>query len=279
MPSPFDFQQDIAPYASSYFKAVTSNPFLNAAQRSALSGSALDELEKLRINTQKSDQLDIANELGRVRMERERVMLEDARDELARQRSAAGTVPVVQKELEDILKDPTLDQKQKKAAVAGHGMRYAGAVARSPELAAAFRFATAAADPDEMTGPTPSQLFSASQRAMYEEARRAESDRRWEEERRRRDTDSSLRQFESVLSGAKIKQPDEMMGEKTAKFEYANARPQLEAMLKMLAPNEKPAADDLSLYQQVASKRDRLTGERVPGNQTPDDLTLQMFGL
>lgn len=264
MVTDFSFQQDIAPFASSYFKQATTNPFLSAAQRTRLSSTALDELEKLREANMKRDAVTLDMELGRSRLDRERLALEEARMQLDNLRDATREAPAASAEFESILGDPVATEKEKRARIASLGMKYAKAITHSPELATRFRFAANSVASTE--GLTPYQQLSLMQReqgyaradAKESRAEQLRANREWER--------NELDRFDKVLSSPV--EADELDPTKPPAFKDKAARLRAEAVLRDYAPDvaANMPASDLDLMRTLTEVRARAFSPNKSGS-------------
>ncbi len=154
----FSYNDSIAPYASSLFKRVESNPFLNSARKASISGSLLDSLERSKASRDKGEERSLDLELNRSRLDASRLALEDARTEAQLKRDAIERSPAVSSEFETIL-DSGLTNDEKRKALSKSAIRNADAISRSPSLSAKFGFAMKAL-PEEKEAFTPYQAAS-----------------------------------------------------------------------------------------------------------------------
>ena len=100
--------------------------------------------------TQQAQQL----ELNTVRLEGDRLALEEARRAAQVKRDAVAQAPAAMQTFESILDDPALDPKTKRARINRAAMGFANALTYSPELQAKYRFAAQAAEPEPATEDT-----------------------------------------------------------------------------------------------------------------------------
>jgi hypothetical protein len=256
MAEPFSYQKDIAPYASRLFRDVEQNRFLNTAQRTNLSERLLGSMERTRKFELEDEDRVLTNELKRVRLDADRLALEDARLEAQQKRDALASAPTVSDELDRILDDTTLDKSQKVSQINRLAVANAGTLRQSPTLYYKLNYATKAVEPTE-PALTPYQEESLSRQ---DEARRyqrgkdlLEEDRRLASEKRRA-IDKEFRAFDDALD-VELEEPESFAvaaAEKegrpapTAKFKNPIARTRLLSLVKRFTPDQYEEASKLS---------------------------------
>lgn len=207
----FSYQSDVAPYASNLFRQIQSSPFLSSARSTELSGRLLDTMDAARKRRTEFEKDDLATELARTKLDADRLALDDAREELRLKREATTKAPEALATFESILNDPTLDSKQKKANVNLWAMKNADAITRSPLLAAQYRFAAGAAEPDEKPAFTPYQMYQIG-RGQEADAQRAEKEVAEAVEKKRKADEDTLEKrakaLESVINSATLEAED-----------------------------------------------------------------------
>ena len=148
MPEPeFSYETSVAPYASSYFKRVDSNPYLSSARKADLSNRLLESVETARAITDKKEDRAIERELMRTRLSANRIALDDALYESQLKRDAIEQAPVIDNEFEKILAEAST-KEEATARISQLAMRNANTFAQSPVLAAKYRFALRSVEPD-----------------------------------------------------------------------------------------------------------------------------------
>lgn len=153
---------DTAAFTSNLFGSIRSNPALSPRARTALTSSILDQQEKIQDEALKRRQQAQQIELGNIRLEGDRLALEEARQAAQVKRDAIAQAPVAMQTFESILDDPALDPKTKRARINRAAMGFASSLTYSPELQAKYRFASQAAEPEISDGETltPYQITS-----------------------------------------------------------------------------------------------------------------------
>jgi len=253
---PFSYQKDIAPFASRLFRDVEQNRFLNTAQRTALSERLLGTMERSRKMELEDEDIALNNELKRVRLSADRLALEDARSEAQQKRDALASAPAVDRQLDAILNDPSLDKPQKVARINRFAMENSGTLRFAPSLYYKTQYAAKAVEPTE-PALTPYQEESLSRQ---DEARRyqrgkdlLEEDRRLASEKRRA-IDKECRAFDDALD-VELEEPESFAvaaAEKegrpapTAKFKNPIAKTRLLSLIKRFTPDQYEEASKLS---------------------------------
>ncbi len=209
MAEPFSYQKDIAPYASRLFRDVEQNRFLNTAQRTNLSERLLGSMERTRKFELEDEDRVLTNELKRVRLDADRLALEDARLEAQQKRDALASAPTVSDELDRILDDTTLDKSQKVSQINRLAVANAGTLRQSPTLYYKLNYATKAVEPTE-PALTPAQQLSAELRLESMRMQKAADEERKGYYSRRdaeKKVDRAFDEFDSVLD-AEVSEPD-----------------------------------------------------------------------
>jgi hypothetical protein len=146
MPAPF--QPDTAAFTSNLFGDIQANPFLSQRRKNFLSSGVLDEQLAVQDKRFKAQQQAQQLELNNVRLEGDRLALEEARRAAQVKRDAIAQAPAAMQSFESILDDTTLDPKTKRARINRAAMGFASSLIYSPELQARYRFAAQAAEPE-----------------------------------------------------------------------------------------------------------------------------------
>jgi len=274
----FSYQSDVAPYASNLFRQIQSSPFLSSARSTELSGRLLDTMDAARKRRTEFEKDDLATELARTKLDADRLALDDAREELRLKREATAKAPGVDAAFESILNDPTLDSKQKKANVNLWAMKNADAITRSPMLAAKYRFAASAAEPDEKPAFTPYQMYQIG-RGQEADAQRAEKEAADAVEKKRKADEDTLEKrakaLESVINSATLEAEDALaVDPNTGKTKPRGFRDPLDRIriLDTIAESDEDLAQldklpDVDLFK-VASQRKRRLSNPAPAEPT-----------
>ena len=256
MAEPFSYQKDIAPFASRLFRDVEQNRFLNTAQRTALSERLLGTMERSRKMELEDEDIALNNELKRVRLSADRLALEDARSEAQQKRDALASAPAVDRQLDAILNDPSLDKPQKVARINRFAMENSGTLRFAPSLYYKTQYAAKAVEPTE-EALTPYQQTSLQLR-LAEMQRQQEKDVADEQRRAETDTQRKIskefRAFDDALD-VELEEPESFAvaaAEKegrpvpTAKFKNPIARTRLLSLVKRFTPDQYEEASKLS---------------------------------
>jgi len=139
---------DTAAFTSNLFGSIRSNSALSPRAKSAITSDILDQQEAIQERRMKSTQQAQQLELNTVRLEGDRLALEEARRAAQVKRDAVAQAPAAMQTFESILDDPALDPKTKRARINRAAMGFANALTYSPELQAKYRFAAQAAEPE-----------------------------------------------------------------------------------------------------------------------------------
>jgi hypothetical protein len=145
---PATYQPDTAAFTSNLFGNVQANPFLSARRKNFLASGVLDQQDQLQDQATKATQQAQQLELNNVRLEGDRLALEEARRAAQVKRDAVAQAPAAMQTFESILDDPALDPKTKRARINRAAMSFSGALIYSPELQAKYKFAAQAAEPE-----------------------------------------------------------------------------------------------------------------------------------
>lgn len=151
---PATYQPDTAAFTSNLFGSIRSNSALSPRAKSALTSDILDQQEAIQERRMKATQQAQQLELNTVRLEGDRLALEEARRAAQVKRDAVAQAPAAMQTFESILDDPALDPKTKRARINRAAMGFANALTYSPELQAKYRFAAQAAEPEPATEDT-----------------------------------------------------------------------------------------------------------------------------
>lgn len=145
---PATYQPDTAAFTSNLFGSIQANPYLSTRRKNFLASGMLDQQEAIQEQRTKATQQAQQLELNNIRLEGDRLALEEARRSAQVKRDAVAQAPVAMQTFESILDDPALDPKTKRARINRAAMGFAGALTYSPELQAKYRFAAQAAEPE-----------------------------------------------------------------------------------------------------------------------------------
>lgn len=181
---------DTAAFTSNLFGSIQSDPFLSARRKNFLASDMLDQQEKIQEQQLKAQQVAQQLELNNVRLESDRLALEEARRAAQVKRDAIAQAPAAVQTFESILDDPTLDPKAKRARINRAAMNFSGALIYSPDLQAKYKFAAQAAEPEPAAEPalTPYQEFEV-QRYRNEAKAKLAKDQKEEEDKRKEEAD------------------------------------------------------------------------------------------
>lgn len=145
---PATYQPDTAAFTSNLFGSIQANPYLSTRRKNFLTSEMLDQQEAIQERRMKATQQAQQLELNTVRLEGDRLALEEARRAAQVKRDAIAQAPAAVQTFESILDDPALDPKTKRARINRAAMGFANSLTYSPELQAKYRFAAQAAEPE-----------------------------------------------------------------------------------------------------------------------------------
>lgn len=281
----FSYQTDVAPYASNLFRRIESSPFLSSARSTELSTRLLDTVDAARKRSVDTEKDSLAIELSRTRLANDRLALEDARDEIRLKREALTKAPEVLTTLESILDDPSLDSKQKKAEVNRFAMRNADAITRSPMLAAQYRFAASAAEPDEREPYTPMQMYQIGRNQKTdqekEEAKKAEAAEKAAKDQKEL-ISNKAKSLESVINSATLEPEDTLTDpNKPRGFRDPLDKIRIVGALKRSGLDEK-VLENLSaveLVQTAVNRKNELSSAVEPKTEAENPLLNFIFSF
>lgn len=279
----FSYQTDVAPYASNLFRRIESSPFLSSARSTELSTRLLDTVDAARKRSVDTEKDSLAIELSRTRLANDRLALEDARDELRLKREAIAKAPEVDAAFEAILNDPSLDSKQKKAEVNRFAMRNADAITRSPMLAAKYRFAASAAEPDEKEPFTPYQMYQIGRTQLTDQEKAAKEQKEAVEKAAKEQKESvteKAKSLESVINSATLEPEDTLTDpNKPRGFRDPLDKIRIVGALKRSGLDEK-ALENLSaveLVQTAVNRKNELSSAVEPKTDAENPLLNFIF--
>ncbi len=145
---PATYQPDTAAFTSNLFGSIQANPYLSTRRKNFLTSEMLDQQEAIQERRMKATQQAQQLELNTVRLEGDRLALEEARRAAQVKRDAIAQAPAAVQTFESILDDPALDPRTKRARINRAAMGFANSLTYSPELQAKYRFAAQAAEPE-----------------------------------------------------------------------------------------------------------------------------------
>jgi len=266
---------DTAAFTSNLFGSIRSNSALSPRAKSALTSSILDQQEKIQEEALKRRQQAQQIELGNIRLEGDRLALEEARQSAQVKRDAIAQAPAAMQTFESILDDPALDPKTKRARINRAAMGFASSLTYSPELQAKYRFAAQAAEPEISDGDamTPYQITSLRnqdldrQEKAQEKAEKLSKEQKEEQEKAKQADLAVLDRIKDIQIGTEF-DPNQQV----PKFKTLNDKELVLDIIDRYAPETSEAYRDKSdsdIYSAAAQLRRKAFRQIVSPTAAP----------